>query len=590
MAYLVLLILAMLLGGLLAAVWLRRRRPRPEVESRQRGLLAQQLALMDSIDDLAWLKDTESRFVLVNRKFASVFNCTPDSLIGKSDRDLSPPEMAEHFLAEDREVMQSGQPKRVVEKIHREDGGFGWAETIKVPVFDETGSLIGTAGVARDITARKAAEEQISQQARHDPLTGLPNRLYLAERFEQYRAEHAQFAVLFLDLDNFKLINDTDGHTVGDALLQQIALRLRSEIEDSGFVCRHGGDEFLILYPSPNPLEVESFAQRVARALVRPYLIAGNEYVISASIGMASFPEQGEDRLTLIKHADIAMYEAKRQGRNRFTWFAAPLAEQAAHKRKVEMQLRAALEHESLSLHFQPLIDLASGRIIGAEALVRMRAADGSLVSPASFIPLAEETGLILPLGDWILSAALRQLAQWRRDGWDDFVLAVNISGIQFRQSQFVPRLAEMLEVCAVPGRFLELELTEGVLAEQSVDAIAGLQQLKALGVRLAIDDFGTGYSSLSYLKRLPIDRLKIDRSFVDDLPGHAGDVAITRSIVHIASAFDLAVTAEGVENQAQRDFLRELGCQSAQGYWFSKPVPAEALEVLLREGHGRPA
>ncbi|SFZ76913.1 putative bifunctional diguanylate cyclase/phosphodiesterase [Chitinimonas taiwanensis] len=589
MAYLVLLILAMLLGGLLAALWLRRR-PAPEVEGRQRGLLAQQLALMDSIDDLAWLKDTESRFVLVNRKFASVFNCTPDSLIGKTDRDLSPPEMAEHFLAEDREVMQSGQPKRVVEKIHREEGGFGWAETIKVPVFDETGSLIGTAGVARDITARKAAEEQISQQARHDPLTGLPNRLYLAERFEQYRAEHAQFAVLFLDLDNFKLINDTDGHTVGDALLQQIALRLRGEVEDSGFVCRHGGDEFLILYPSPHPLEVESFAQRVARALVRPYLIAGNEYVISASIGMASFPAQGEDRLTLIKHADIAMYEAKRQGRNRFTWFAAPLAEQAAHKRKVEMQLRAALEHESLSLHFQPLIDLASGRIIGAEALVRMRAADGSLVSPASFIPLAEETGLILPLGDWILSAALRQLAQWRRAGWDDFVLAVNISGIQFRQSQFVPRLAEMLEVCAVPGRFLELELTEGVLAEQSVDAIAGLQQLKALGVRLAIDDFGTGYSSLSYLKRLPIDRLKIDRSFVDDLPGHAGDVAITRSIVHIARAFDLAVTAEGVENQAQRDFLRELGCQSAQGYWFSKPVPAEALEVLLREGHGRPA
>lgn len=589
MAYLVLLILAMLLGGLLAALWLRRR-PAPEVEGRQRSLLAQQLALMDSIDDLAWLKDTESRFVLVNRKFASVFNCTPDSLIGKTDRDLSPPDMAEHFLAEDREVMQSGQPKRVVEKIHREEGGFGWAETIKVPVFDETGSLIGTAGVARDITARKAAEEQISQQARHDPLTGLPNRLYLAERFEQYRAEHAQFAVLFLDLDNFKLINDTDGHTVGDALLQQIALRLRGEVEDSGFVCRHGGDEFLILYPSPHPLEVESFAQRVARALVRPYLIAGNEYVISASIGMASFPAQGEDRLTLIKHADIAMYEAKRQGRNRFTWFAAPLAEQAAHKRKVEMQLRAALEHESLSLHFQPLIDLASGRIIGAEALVRMRAADGSLVSPASFIPLAEETGLILPLGDWILSAALRQLAQWRRAGWDDFVLAVNISGIQFRQSQFVPRLAEMLEVCAVPGRFLELELTEGVLAEQSVDAIAGLQQLKALGVRLAIDDFGTGYSSLSYLKRLPIDRLKIDRSFVDDLPGHAGDVAITRSIVHIARAFDLAVTAEGVENQAQRDFLRELGCQSAQGYWFSKPVPAEALEVLLREGHGRPA
>lgn len=589
MAYLVLLILAMLLGGLLAALWLRRRSA-PEVEGRQRSLLAQQLALMDSIDDLAWLKDTESRFVLVNRKFASVFNCTPDSLIGKSDRDLSPPDMAEHFLAEDREVMQSGQPKRVVEKIHREEGGFGWAETIKVPVFDETGSLIGTAGVARDITARKAAEEQISQQARHDPLTGLPNRLYLAERFEQYRAEHAQFAVLFLDLDNFKLINDTDGHTVGDALLQQIALRLRGEVEDSGFVCRHGGDEFLILYPSPHPLEVESFAQRVARALVRPYLIAGNEYVISASIGMTSFPAQGEDRLTLIKHADIAMYEAKRQGRNRFTWFAAPLAEQAAHKRKVEMQLRAALEHESLSLHFQPLIDLASGRIIGAEALVRMCAADGSLVSPASFIPLAEETGLILPLGDWILSAALRQLAQWRRAGWDDFVLAVNISGIQFRQSQFVPRLAEMLEVCAVPGRFLELELTEGVLAEQSVDAIAGLQQLKALGVRLAIDDFGTGYSSLSYLKRLPIDRLKIDRSFVDDLPGHAGDVAITRSIVHIARAFDLAVTAEGVENQAQRDFLRELGCQSAQGYWFSKPVPAEALEVLLREGHGRPA
>lgn len=583
-----------LFAGFAAGMYYTRRRVRrarraqgraQETLHRAEVLHAQHLALMDSIDDLAWLKDDQCRFVFVNRKFASVFKRSAASLIGKSDYDLSPPERAAHYQAHDHAVMRTRQIDRVEEAISLAGGDTGWAETVKVPVFDAAGAVIGTAGVARDITERKRFVQQIEQLARHDPLTGLANRLYLQEQFEHFLQRHAHFAVLFLDLDNFKLINDTDGHPVGDELLRVVARRLQAAISNEHVLVRLGGDEFLILMPdATTPARIEECAQRLVTSVCVPYLINGNQYAVSASIGIALFPEHGSTQLQLIKHADIAMYQAKNAGRNRFFWFHEALAVQTAARRDMEMRLRHALEHDGFVLHYQPIIDTASGHIVGAEALIRLLDHDNSLIAPLDFITIAEETGLIEALGDWVLCHGLQQLQQWRCAQLPTVQLSVNISGIQFQNPLFSSRLAQLLEEFAVPGSCLELELTEGVIMSNSASALATLSEIKKLGVALAVDDFGTGYSCLSYLKHLPIDRLKIDRSFVGELPDHIGDVAITRSILLVAAAFKLQVTAEGVEQKNQYDFLRQLGCEAAQGYLFSRPVPADEFVRLLLE------
>lgn len=589
-----LLVLAVGLGffaGHQHSLWRVRRASRALLRAQHtlhkaQRMQLQQQGLMDSIDDLAWLKDDQCRFIFVNRKFGQVFQRDPASLIGKTDFDLSPPELAMHYQEEDYLVMQERQARRVEEVISRENGEQGWAETVKVPVFDAQGQVIGTAGVARDITERKRFQQQIEHLALHDPLTGLGNRLYLKEKFEQFQKVHSQFAVLFLDLDNFKLINDTDGHAVGDELLRVVSRRLQSAILPHHVLVRLGGDEFLILMNDCQCNEVvESLAQRLVTAVCVPYLINGSHYAVSASIGIARFPEHGSNQLELIKHADIAMYQAKKNGRNRFFWFHADLATQTVARRDMEMRLRQAMENDGFVLHYQPIIDTSSGRITGAEALIRMRDLDGrTLIAPAAFIGLAEETGLIEAIGDWVLCHSLHQLQKWRAERLPPVQMSVNISGIQFQHPLFAQRIAELLSEFDLPGHCLELELTEGVIMANSATALATLTAIKDLGVSLAVDDFGTGYSSLSYLKHLPIDRLKIDRSFVDELPGHSGDVAITRSILHVAAAFQLHVTAEGVELESQYDFLRSLGCNAAQGYLFSRPVPADEFVRLLLE------
>jgi len=563
-------------------------RPRRRAESvdddarRYRILQAQQKALIDSIDDLAWLKDRDCRFVLVNRKFSRVFGLPPEELIGRSDADLSPPELAARYRADDEQVMNSRLPSRHEEPISLEDGSIGWAETIKVPVYDEHGEVIGTAGVARDITDRKRAQAEIEILATHDALTGLPNRTYLDRVFARFLEQHARFHVLFLDLDNFKLINDSAGHNVGDRVLRAVADRLRAAQSPGMEVVRLGGDEFLVLLPhAPSDAAVERTARDLGRDISEPYQLDGAEYAINTSIGIVCHPDHGSDPLTLIKHADIAMYEAKKNGKNCHSWFRGDLANAATRRHAIETRLRQAMERGGFALAYQPVVDLSDGAIVGAEALLRLRD-DGEPLSPAEFIPIAEESGLILPIGEWVLDEALQQLVQWREDGLPPLVLAINISGIQFRQAGFPAHVAERLQTFGIAGNRLEFELTESVIMDGVERNLEQVARIKALGIALAIDDFGTGYSSLAYLRRLPIDRLKIDRSFVRDLPADAGDAAITRSIVSLASTFRFAVTAEGIENEAQRNFLQGLGCHAAQGYHFSPPVPAERFAELV--------
>ncbi|WP_137935807.1 EAL domain-containing protein [Chitinivorax sp. B] len=552
-------------------------------------LQARQQALMDSIDDLAWLKDREGRFVLVNRKFEEVFGISRADIIGQHDFDLLPPDVAQHYHDDDLAVMTSRSTKRIEEKVHMPNGDIGWTETVKVPVFDEEGGVIGTAGIARDVTSRKRLEEQAAFLANHDPLTGLANRRQLEEHFDNFLMWYPHLAAIFLDLDNFKLINDTDGHSVGDTLLRMLAKRLMEEVSEHELLVRLGGDEFLILAPVPNGdiNHIEDLAKRLGVAVGTPFDIANAQYAVSSSIGIALCPEHGKDRQTLIKHADIAMYEAKRTGRNRVCWFDPGMASEAVNRRKLEMVLRRALEQHTFQLHYQPVIDVATRRIVGAEALLRLRDPQEGLVSPAMFVPVAEESGLILPIGDWVLQHCFQQMRHWLNQGATDFKLSINISGAQFAQHDFADKVAAWLAEYGIPGAALEFEVTEGVLMADVETHIATLERIHQLGIELAVDDFGTGYSSLAYLKRLPIHRLKIDRTFVSGLPDHQGDVAITQSILSLASAFNLRVTAEGVEMQHQFEFLRNAGCELVQGYLFSPPKPlADFEQLLVKNGH----
>jgi|GEM_PF-6429495 len=548
-------------------------------------LQAQLQALLDCIDDLAWFKDRDSRFVRVNHKFAEIFGRKPDDLVGATDFDLSPAPAATRYRADDQRVINEGRALRLLEEVQHAPDEAGFSETLKLPLRDPQGEIIGTVGVARDVTLRQRYEQQIEYLALRDPLTGLHNRRHLEQEFAAFAERNPHFAALLIDLDNFKLINDTDGHAVGDELLRVLAQRLRRSVSAGCMLVRLGGDEFLVLFPVVEAEQgtIDVVAGTISRAISGPCHLGHNRYVISSSLGIAAYPEHGNDRLTLIKHADLALHRAKAAGRNRFQWFEPSLASETALRRSIEQRLREALERRAFALHYQPIFDSVTGRVVTAEGLLRLVDGREPPLPPALFIPVAEETGLIDALGTWVIREGLLQLARWRKIGYSDLRLALNISGLQFSEPGFADRLARWLKDAGVPGEALELELTEGVLMTDIDAKLDTLHALRELRVQLAIDDFGTGYSSLAYLKRLPIQRLKIDRSFVVGLPGHAGDSAITRSILQLARTFQLEVTAEGVETAAQLDFLRGIHSGEVQGYFLGRPLPWGEFESLLQ-------
>lgn len=467
-------------------------------------------------------------------------------------------------------------------------------------VFDESGQLVRVYGTLQDITELQRAEERIRHLAFFDGLTQLPNRELFKDRLSEAlklaKRYSRRVGLLFLDLDNFKRINDTLGHAVGDLLLQATADRLKESLRESDTVARPagdergqtiarlGGDEFTVLLPEIRySADVALVAEHIRTHLSRPLLLAGHEVFVTPSIGIAVFPEDGDDPGVLLRNADMAMYLAKRQGRNLYRFYDATLNEAALRRLTMESQLRKAIEQNDLALHYQPQLDLPSGRINGLEALLRWDNAILGSISPVDFIPLAEETGLIVPIGEWVMRSACQQAKQWRDQGIDLQRIAVNISVLQFTQPDFPGLVARVLEETGLEPSALELEITESLLMKDPEYAIATLQALKGLGVQLAIDDFGTGYSSFSRLKQLPLDRLKLDKAFVREVNIRPDDAAIATAVIAMADGMGLRVIAEGVENEGQLRFLKAQHCDEIQGYYLSRPLPVTEITDLLR-------
>ena len=458
------------------------------------------------------------------------------------------------------------------------------------PIHDRTGGVAGAVIVLRDVSAAREMALQILHSAEHDFLTGLPNRLLLSDRVGQAIAAAARrgtkIVVLFLDLDGFKHINDSLGHSCGDLLLQSTAKRLVDCVRDSDTVSRQGGDEFVVLLTDVEKWEdVTITVSRILKALAEPHAIGPHDLHITASIGVSLYPDDGMNAEVLIKNADTAMYQAKDNGRHTYQFFTQPMYERAVERQSIEEGLRRALEREELIVYYQPQIDLVTGAIAGAEALIRWIHPTRGFVPPNEFIPVAEDCGLIVPIGKWVLREACRQTRAWRDGGLRLDKIAVNVSAIEFRAHKFLEGVFEVLKETDLDPGSLEIEVTESALMKRADAATSTLESLHARGVQVAIDDFGTGYSSLSYLRKFRIDALKIDQSFVRQIGADIEDTAIVTAVIAMAKSLKLRVIAEGVETKEELDFLRRNECDEVQGYYFSRPVPPGQFEALLRAG-----
>lgn len=472
----------------------------------------------------------------------------------------------------------------------RRDGLETPVEDSVSPIHNRAGEAAGAVIVIRDVSAAKAMAQEMIHSAHHDYLTGLPNRMLVNDRVHQAivsASRHGKkVAVLFLDLDGFKHINDSLGHPIGDKLLQSIAKRLVDCVRNSDTVSRQGGDEFVILLSEvEQPEDAAITARRMLKAVAEAHSIDQHDLHVTTSIGVSVYPDDGENAEALIKNADTAMYQAKENGRQSYQFFKPAMNVKAVERQSIEESLRRALEREEFTLHYQPKINLTTGEITGAEALIRWTHPTRGPVSPAQFIPVAEDCGLILPIGQWVLRQACKQARAWLDAGLRSTTMAVNISAMEFRDECFLENVFATLRETALDPRLLELELTESVLMKRAESAASLLQILRARGVQLAVDDFGTGYSSLSYLRKFPINALKIDQSFVRQITTAPNETTIVTAVISMGRSLNLRVVAEGVETQEELAFLRLHQCDEAQGYLFSRPVAAQQFEVLLRSG-----
>lgn len=530
--------------------------------------------------------------IYVNPAFERITGYTAAEALGRNGRFLARHDLKQHGLEEIRAALREQREGHAVVRNYRKDGELFWNELHVAPVLDDSGrSVTHFISIINDVTELMRYQEQLEHQANHDVLTGLANRNLLADRMlqaiGQARRSGRMAGVLMLDLDRFKLINDGFGHALGDQLLRQVADRLKHCVRDTDTVSRLGGDEFVIVVSDvAGEEDVVMVAGKVVSALGFPFELEGKEIFITPSIGISLFPRDGDHAEVLLRNADVAMYRVKEHGRASYCLYTPEMNAPTRSRLDMEGGLRRALERDELRVYYQPKVDLATGRIVGAEALIRWMNPQIGLVLPDDFIPLAEETGLILTIGEWVVKRVCSDLGRWLKQHGRAVPVAINISARQFRQEHLPEVVRKLLEETGVPSGYLELELTESMVMHQADSAVSMLRELKALGVRLALDDFGTGYSSLSYLKRFPIDSVKIDRSFVRDITVDSDDAAIAHAVIVMAHTLGLKVTAEGVETQAQLSLLRGQGCDTYQGFHLSQALPGEDFERLL---FGRP-
>jgi diguanylate cyclase (GGDEF)-like protein/PAS domain S-box-containing protein len=548
-------------------------------------------SLIELSSDWLWEQDDQFRFTFLNGGLIKQDEeKNGQAPIGKTRWDFPTLNLTEEDWARHRVQLERHEPFYDFE-MRRPDveGRERWSSVSGRPIFDSQGKFKGYRGVGRDITARKANEERIQYLATHDGLTNLPNRALFGEilnrTIQSSLRYNRKFAVLFIDLDRFKLINDTLGHEAGDMLLKLISDRLMQCLRTSDVVARLGGDEFVVLVHEVNdPKYVAMVADKILASIVQPIMLLDQECRVTASIGICMYPANAQDEQSMMKNADVAMYRAKEEGKNNYQFFSEDIKTQSLERLALETSLRRALERQQFFLHYQAKLDLKTRQITGVEALLRWQHPELGVVPPLQFIPLAEETGLIVQIGQWVLNTACAQNAAWQREGIPPICMAVNLSARQFADEFLLDHIAAALRESGMDPQLLELELTESLVIQNPERAIKLLLAIKKLGVRLAIDDFGTGYSSLGQLKHFPIDTLKVDRSFIRDIPRNAEDKAITKAIIAMGKTLSMTVVAEGVETEEQETFLRDEACDEIQGFFFSKPIAPDKFAELFRE------
>ena len=535
------------------------------------------------------VKDAHNlQYVLINKAGEAYYGASRDHILGKTAQQILPKAAAEIVAGHDSKLLQSDGYLFFDEHIDPFGRGFRYVTAKRLIIRDDKGAPQYLLAVLEDVTARKVANDRIAHLAHYDALTELPNRVHFREQLEQalkWVHRGGRLATLYLDLDQFKSVNDTLGHPVGDELLKLVATRLRTCLRETDIVARLGGDEFAVIQTAiAGPADVIDLVTRIQKAIREPYEAGGHQLLADASIGIAIAPDDGADPDQLLKNADLAMYRAKADGRGTYRFYEPGMDARVKARLALESDLREAILSNGFELHYQPVVNLGNNRIAGCEALLRWRHPERGLVSPTEFIPIAEETGLITTLGEWVLRSACTEAANWP----DDIKVAVNVSPVQFKSGGLVQTIIGTLAASRLPARRLELEITEAVLIRDDEEALVILHQLRKLGVGIALDDFGTGYSSLSYLQRFPFDKIKIDRSFIKDVADANGSRSIVQAVVSIAAARNMTTTAEGVETPVQMEWLRALGCTEMQGYLFSPAISAAKMtELLLSYRHG---
>lgn len=565
--------------------------------------------IVNTSPDIIYILDHDGHFTFINERIETLLGFSKEEIVGKHYSFLvhhDDMEQAKYVFNERRIGTRAAKNIELRLKC-KDDGNTRHFNNRSLPIElsamgmyqgeSESGdSYMGTYGVARDVTERKIAEDTISFQAYHDLLTKLPNRALLNDRLSlaisQAKRDDDILAVMFLDLDRFKNINDSLGHMIGDELLQQVSIRLKDCIREGDTLARFGGDEFTLMLPKLHNGrdDASKLAEKITNTLKQPFIVDGHELYVSASIGIALYPQDGNNIDNLIKHADVAMYHVKGQGKNGYQFYSNEMNVPYIEKLSLDTGIHRALDNNEFNLVYQPQINLRTGEIVGVEALLRWEHPEHGIISPAEFIPFAEESGLIVDIGLWVLKTACAELSRWRVAGLPEIRMAINVSARQLMEQHIVDDVLKVLKDYDIPGHCIELEITENAIMDDMDSVICKLKELSNHKIAIAIDDFGTGYSSLSYLHKLPIHTLKIDRTFLKESRINKGDNTIINTIVAMAKGLGLNVIAEGVESQAQLEYLREIECSEAQGYLFGKPLPPSVIsQLLIQEPYATP-